>query len=89
MLKDDLWLRHARAANEGAQHIAQAAGQRLVHPVEANEVFVKLSAEETASLRAQGFGFYDWGEGQARFVISYDQSHSDIEALSAALDELK
>ena len=37
---------------------------------------------------ARGFGFYDWGAsgpGQARFVVSWDQPESDVEALCAAL----
>ena len=89
MLKDDIWLKHARAANEGARRLARSVGSRLVQPVEANEVFVKLSAQEAASLRARGYGFYDWSKGQARFVISYDKPDHEIEALSAAFSELK
>ena len=54
MLDDDLWLANARAANAGAARIAAAAGARLIHPVEANEVFVRLSPGEAAALRAAG-----------------------------------
>src|SRR6478672_2878444 len=48
MLEDDLWLDNARAANAAAQALAKAAGDRLVHPVEANEVFLKVSIDEAA-----------------------------------------
>ncbi len=38
------WLETAAAANAGARRIAAAAGQRLVWPTEANEVFIRLDA---------------------------------------------
>src|SRR6478609_9472044 len=40
MIEDELWLENARAANASAQVIAGAAPSRLVHPVEANEIFL-------------------------------------------------
>ncbi|GAB5480267.1 MAG: low specificity L-threonine aldolase [Parasphingorhabdus sp.] len=88
MLNDDLWLDNARAANTGAQIIANAARDRLIHPVEANEIFIRLSASEAESLRAAGFDFYDWGEGQARLVTSWNQSADDIRPLADAIRAL-
>ncbi|HEV2080500.1 MAG TPA: beta-eliminating lyase-related protein [Allosphingosinicella sp.] len=88
MLEDDVWLRNARAANESAAKLAAAARERLVSPVEANEVFLKVSAEEAASLRAQGFDFYDWGPGEARLVTSWDSDPAHVEALAAAIGAL-
>jgi len=88
MLEDDLWLANARSANAAAQAIAQAAGERLVHPVEANEIFVKVSAAEAAALRSQGFDFYDWGPGEIRLVTSWDQSGEPVERLAAAIAAL-
>ena len=85
MLDDDLWLTNARVANAAAQVLAIAAGNRLLHPVEANEIFIKLTAEEAASLRGAGFDFYDWGEGQARLVTSWNQSADDIKPLAEAI----
>jgi threonine aldolase len=87
-LKDDLWLTNARAANEAAQIIGEAAKARLLYPVEANEIFLKLSAAEAASLRAQGFDFYDWGEGAARLVTSWQHAHKDVEPLAKAIGAL-
>ncbi|MFX7844889.1 hypothetical protein ABTK14_21810, partial [Acinetobacter baumannii] len=55
MLDGDVWLRNARAANAGAAMLAAAAGERLIHPVEANEVFLRVTAAEAAALRARGF----------------------------------
>ncbi len=88
MLDDDLWLDNARAANTGAQIIAEAASNRLIHPVEANEIFIRLSASEAENLRAAGFDFYDWGEGQARLVTSWTQSADDIRPLADAIRAL-
>lgn len=88
MLKDDLWLRNARAANAGAAQLAQAASNRLVHPVEANELFLRLNAAERRALRAQGFGFYDWTDEEARFVISWDQDRDGIDRLAKAFARL-
>ena len=80
--------RNAERANALARNIGEAAGKRLLHPVEANEVFVELGSARKASLRAAGFEFYDWGSpasGAARFVASWDQKERHVEALCAAL----
>nr|WP_310524460.1 beta-eliminating lyase-related protein [Polymorphobacter sp.] len=88
MVEDGLWLRNARAANAGAARLATAAGDRLMYPVEANEVFLRLRAGEAERLRGAGFGFYDWGaagSGEARFVVAWDTAEADIAGLAAAL----
>jgi threonine aldolase len=88
MLEGGLWLDNARAANRGAALLAEAAGARLVHPVEANEVFLRVMAGEGARLRALGFDFYDWGEGEARLVVSWDQDEQAIRPLAQAIASL-
>ena len=88
MLKDDLWLDNARAANAAARTLADAAPGRLVYPVEANEVFLKASPEEAASLRNQGFDFYDWAPGEIRLVTSWNQSGEPVEKLASAIAAL-
>jgi threonine aldolase len=88
MLDGELWLETARAANAGARLIAEAAGERLVFPVEANEVFLRLSADEAAALRAQGFDFYDWGVGEARLVVAWDQGEAEVRPLADAVRAL-
>src|SRR5437016_5715677 len=87
-LETGVWRRNAGRANALAQAIARAAGAALLHPVEANEVFVGLGAERRRALRAAGFEFYDWGAesaGDARFVASWDQPEGDVPALCEAL----
>ncbi|MFZ9708506.1 MAG: threonine aldolase family protein [Steroidobacteraceae bacterium] len=87
-LEDDLWLRLAGRANALARELGAAAGTDLMQPVEANEVFVRIGDARIAELRAQGFEFYDWGasgSGEARFVVSWCQSETDVAALCRAL----
>jgi threonine aldolase len=88
MVEDDVWLKNAAAANAGAQALAAAAATRLLHPVEANEVFVQLAPGEAERLRAQGFLFYDWGaagSNEARLVVSWDTPPEAVDRLAAAL----
>jgi threonine aldolase len=85
LLEGDLWIHNARAANAGAQLLGHAAGDRLLHPVQANEVFARMTPGEAAHLRAQGFDFYDWAEGEVRFVTSWDQPLDQIRAFAAAI----
>jgi len=87
-IETGVWQRNARRANDFAQRIGRAAGAALLHPVEANEVFLQLGAERKAQLRKAGFEFYDWGaptSGEARFVVSWDQREQDVTALASAL----
>ena len=89
MLDGGVWLRNARAANDAAARLAAAAGvERLIHPVEANEVFIRVTADEAARLRSQGFDFYDWGPGEARLVTAWDSDSAHVDALAAAIRAL-
>ena len=88
MIEDDLWLETARAANAGAALLARAAGGRALHPVEANELFLRATPEEAAQLRAAGFDFYDWAPGEIRLVTSWDQQVDAIRPLADAIAAL-
>jgi threonine aldolase len=88
LLDAGLWLDNARAANAAAQVLAKAEGQRLVYPVEANEIFLKMAPDEAASLRAQGCDFYDWALGEVRLVTSWCHSEADVLPLAAAIAAL-
>lgn len=88
LLEDDLWLANARSANASARLLGEAAPERLLHPVEANEIFLRATPEEAAALRSEGFDFYDWGPGEIRFVTSWDQGAQEVERLAAAIRAL-
>jgi threonine aldolase len=92
-LQDDLWLRNARHANAMAQRLAQGlrplAGVKILHPVEANEIFVQMPVGMVKSLESQ-FKFYRWplhasDEGIAvRLVSSYVTPATDVDEFIAA-----
>ncbi len=88
MLDGDLWLENAAAANEAARALGGAAGERLLHPVEANEVFLRCTAGEREALRGIGYQFYDWGADAARFVASWDSDPGEARALGQAIADL-
>lgn len=88
MLDDDLWIANGRAANARAATIGAAAGDRLVHPVEANEVFLRATPAEAAMLRARGFDFYDWAAGEVRLVTAWDSDAGHVAALAEAIAAL-
>jgi len=88
MLEDDLWLANAAHANAAAQEVAAGCADRLLHPVEANELFVRLTPAERDALRAQDFAFYDWGADSARFVTAWNTRPEDAQALGKAIAAL-
>ena len=91
-VESGVWLRNARRTNELAQKIGRVSGKLLMHPVEANEIFLALGTERKQALRQAGFEFYDWGPastGETRFVVSWDQRDEDVLALCAALERLR
>ncbi len=88
MLEGELWLANARHANAAAAEIGAACKERLLYPVEANELFVQCTADERAVLRGQGFGFYDWGVDAARFVTAWNTRAEDATALAQAIGGL-
>jgi threonine aldolase len=91
-IETGVWRRNAARSNKLAQRLALAAGPRLMHPVEANEVFVKLGDAGKRRLREAGFEFYDWGperSGEARFVVSWDQPEREVATLAEALTRLQ
>ena len=57
----ELWLENARHANAMALRMAQGlksvAGAKLLHPVEANELFVAMPEESVNSLEVAGIRF--------------------------------
>ncbi len=78
-LAEDRWLTFARHANAMGTRIAQGLQRlprvTLLHPVEANEVFIQLPLQVVAGLRQAGFDFYDWTDGApgtVRLVMAFN-----------------
>ena len=88
-IEDRLWLRLAAHANQMAQRLAAGlakAGVAPVHPVEANEVFVRLTKPRAEALRKAGVSFYDWpapgiGPNVYRLVTSFTTTPESVDAL--------
>jgi len=93
MLRDGAMLRHAAHANVCARklavEIAAISGVRVVHPCEADAVFVEMAPTLVDALRGRGWHFYTFiGSGQARFMCSWSTTYADVEALVADVREL-
>src|SRR5207237_9547288 len=87
-VESGVWRRNAERTNRLAQDIGRAAAASLLHPVQANEVFVGLGVQRRQALRAAGPQVYDWraaGAGAPRCAASWRQQAPDARALSAAL----
>ncbi|MFY9137706.1 threonine aldolase family protein [Zwartia sp.] len=84
-VENDLWLRLARQSNAAAQQLAQGIhlipGARLMAPVQANELFVEMSATALDRLANQGVLFYRRGPELARFVCRWDTTTKEVEQL--------
>lgn len=94
-LENDLWLRLASHANDQAAAlvggIKNLAGVTLLHPVQANEIFIRLPVPMVAGLRQAGFDFYDWPdspEGTIRLVTSFATRAEDVAKFVATAKKL-
>jgi len=93
LLKDDTILRHAGHANACARKLsdtlAEIPGVTLVHPTEANAVFVELPERVVTTLHNRGWVFYTFiGSGHCRFMCSWATTDEDISALSNDIREV-
>lgn len=87
LLRDGALLRHAAHANACAAKLAVALaavpGVEIVHPCQANAVFVSMSEKLIELLRANGWQFYTFiGTGQARFMCSWSTTEADLAMLA-------
>ena len=90
LFRDGALLKNAAHANACARQLAAALtaipGVTLVHPVEANAVFVQLPESAIAALRQRGWVFYTFiGSGHCRFMCSWATTAADIAALTEEL----
>ena len=91
-IEGGLWLRLARRANDLARQLGAVAERHLSAPVQTNQLFIKPGETNLARLRGAGAEFYDWGakgSGEARLVVSWNQSKADVEAMRDLLASLR
>lgn len=92
---DGLWLRLARHANAMAQRLTQGLtglpGVKLLHQVEANEIFIQLPVPTVEALREAGFAFYDWPgapAGTIRLVTAFNTEQAAVDQFLATAKRL-
>jgi threonine aldolase len=84
LLHDDLWRANAAHANAMAQLLAEGVeavpGVEIVHPVQANAVFARLSQRHIAALQ-QDWIFHVWDEEAkvVRWMTSFNTTKADID----------
>jgi threonine aldolase len=87
MLQNEAWTRHAAHANASAQRLGEKIGDipgvRLMHPVQTNAVFAELTDAIHAQLAAQGWHYYRFFGGGARFMCSWATRITEVDALVA------
>ncbi|MEM8752355.1 MAG: beta-eliminating lyase-related protein [Pseudomonadota bacterium] len=93
MMEDGLWLRLASHANAMAarltEGLAEIEGLRILHPVEANLIFVEMEAEAHRAAEAAGARYHARPVGNggvgARLVCSFATTEEDVNGLLDAL----
>lgn len=93
LLKDGGFNRNASHANAMARQLAgelqKFAGIEIIHPVQANAVFVQMPEPLIAALHADGWQFYTFiGTGHARLMCSWATTEADIQQFIAAVAAL-
>jgi len=90
---DGNWLRWAAHANQQATRLSEGLaaidGVELLHPVQANEIFLRMPESVFAAMQTTGFGFYPLspagdGTGAIRLVTAFDTDPAHVDAVIAA-----
>ncbi len=86
LLGTGAWLTRAQHANAMALRLSRAVGRlpgaQLLHPTQANGVFVDLPGRVIRGLRVRGWHFYVFeGETGCRLMCSWDTTMEDVDAL--------
>ncbi|GIX23832.1 MULTISPECIES: low specificity L-threonine aldolase [Caldimonas] len=93
LLENDVWLRNARHANAMAQRLYEAIrdvpGVQVLHPPQANSVFVQLPAPVIEGLYAKGWKFYQFiAGGGCRLMCAWDTTTEAVDAFAADVRQL-
>lgn len=85
MLEDGAYVRHATHANAMAKKLAAAMPFPILHPVEANGVFVEMDEDRLSALHAAGWFVYRFLDGSVRFMCSWATTETAVEELAETL----
>ena len=85
LLETGVWAERARHANAMARQLAAAIPFPVVHPVEANGVFVEMDEATLGRLRAANWFVYRFIDGTVRFMCSWATTPESVEELAETL----
>ena len=85
MLEDGAYVRHATHANAMAKKLAAAMPFPILHPVEANGVFVEMDEDRLSALHAAGWFVYRFLDGSVRFMCSWATTEAAVEEMAETL----
>ena len=88
MLEDGALMRHAAHANAMARKLAGRMPFPVLHPVQANGVFVEMDEPRLAALHAAGWFVYRFLDGSVRFMCSWATTEEAVEEIGVALESL-
>jgi threonine aldolase len=88
MLRDDAIIRHGAHANAMARRLAALMPFKVIHPVEANGVFVEMDEPTLKRLHASGWFAYRFLDGTVRFMCSWATTTEAVDALGETLKAL-
>ena len=90
VLRDGVWLDHARHANHMAAQLAEKLsaipGVQLVFPCRVNAVFARLPAPAVERLRNAGWHYYNFIGDAARFMCSWATTAGAVDELARAVE---
>jgi len=93
LLENDVWIKNAKNANAMARYFSEAVENidevHLMFPVDANEVFIKISAQMEVELKKRGWIFHAFIGGSNRFVFSWDSTKERVDKLIKNMMELE
>jgi len=88
MLGSGAFVRHAAHANAMARKLAELMPFPVLHPVDANGVFVEMDDATLARLHAAGWFAYRFLDGSVRFMCSWATTEEAVEQLAVTLRDL-
>lgn len=88
MLEGGAWSARAAHANAMARRLAAAMPFEVVHPVEANAVFVAMDEAALSRLRAAGWFVYRFFDGSVRFMCSWATTAQAVDEIAACLEQI-
>lgn len=82
------WLKRAHHANDMAQRLAALMPFPIIHPVEANGLFVDMDETALYRLRETGWFVYRFLDGTVRFMCSWATTPELVDELGEALKRI-